>query len=37
MIVGVQVLSKLLHPIQDPEKQPLPDELEALMIHPDLD
>jgi hypothetical protein len=37
MIVGVQVPPELLYPIRDPEKQSLPDELEALTMYPDLD
>jgi hypothetical protein len=35
--LGVQVPSELYYPIRDPEKQPLPDEVKALTIHPDLD
>ena len=37
IIVEVQVPPELLHPIRDPEKQPLPNKLEALTMHPDLD
>jgi hypothetical protein len=34
---GRAIPPELLYTIRDPEKQRLPDELEALTIHPDLD
>ena len=36
LIVGVDILPELLHPIRDPEKQPTPEDLEKLLPNPSL-